>query len=317
MCVAAMCAIAAPAAAQVQTGDLRSRPHVAVTFATDPEVAVGTLGDRFGIRTVGATAAVPIFGEAPSQPLSDRRTFRLLLDGGFHAASSTLPFVVAQQTLSNGKGGVTGIHGLNRTNALVWSVDLGFAQARSATATTTSGSAARLLGRATGVHRQSESLTLIYGADYSYTSGKGRVVPVLGVQWRPNLGSTSIRITAPFDGVVLQRLNARVSVGGRVALQGNQYKFANNGQFPGNSDSLALSLREVRAGADASVRMTSMLFLVGEAGASTVRHLGAVDKKTEIYVPPTRTSPYFRIGLRLSLSTNPPWDDLLGSSDTN
>jgi hypothetical protein len=300
-----MLAIAPHAIAQDTYWGPQVGPSIAVIGGGVPATNLSdAAGQRYGFSDVGIRATVPVIGgwDWDNEQVSN---FRLLVHAGFSADSAILPYTPGHRELYALDAGVSGVHILNPTNQLTWSLSSGFAEDD----TSISSPKARVTGRLVGVHRTNKSLTLIYGGAYSFVLGRGRPLPVFGVLWRPHPGTT-VSVLGPFAGHLHQRVGRRLIVGAQAGLRGNQYHIAANEQFSSATNSLYLRVREVRLGGEAGVILNRSVALLGEAGVATARNLTFADGKTKLSSFSVGAQPYVSITLRYSFSRQGPWEDL-------
>jgi hypothetical protein len=281
-------------------------PSVSVSVGAVPTASTGNPGEQYGYRDAGLAVSVPIKGGWDWGP-GGALGFRLMAHAGFHTDSAVVPYRPDRRQLLSIDAGVSAIHVLSRDNQISWSVGAGIAQ----DSDTLSSPKLRLSGRVVALHRSSQTLTLLYGGAYTFLLGKGRMLPIFGVLWRPNPGTT-VHLLGPISGGIQHRLASRLIVGGQAGLRGNQYRIASTERFPSTSGDLLLRVRELRVGGSVRALVGRALALSAEGGVAAARRLAVVDGTTEKYSSTVGAQPYATIGLRISFSKQPRWDGLGG-----
>jgi hypothetical protein len=280
--------------------------RVAVSFGVLPAARTDS-GDTYDARQMTARVGIPLirprFGGG-----SDARRFGLTLNVGFRGVSARVPFFPDRRSLYDIEGGVSGFHVFGPDNQLLWAAEAGVAEDRAAPGSPRP----RLLGHVLGIRQQRPSFALIYGGAYSVALGKPRVLPVVGIIWRPS-SETTVSALGPFSASVHRRVGRALVVGGRAGLSGNQFRIPSVSQFGTSSDDLRLRVRDLRFGAEAGVRLHERLVFVVDAGVAMLGHLGVAEgnARTEIYSSRVGTQPYVTVGIRTFLGVSSPWD-LLG-----
>ena len=110
--------------------------------------------------------------------------------------------------------------------------------------------------------------------------GSRSVSASLGI---PLLGSRSVE-----EGKVSPSFVA----GFRVGADGNLYRIANDGAFPGQPSELNLRMTGLRAGAEASIRVATGAWLRLEAGVLAFRKLAVWDGDQEVQSTSVNPAPY-------------------------
>ena len=200
-------ATAALAAAQDDRASTGLAPNISVSFAAVPARDVGTTGQQYSARGGGIGVSVPLKGGWDWDG-TNVTGFHLLAHARFHVDSADVPYQAGTRTLYSGSAGVSAVHLLNSNTQLSWSLAVGIAEDRA----TMSDARVRVTGRLLVRKRSSDKVTLLYGGAYTFVFGKGRLLPVFGVLWRPGAG-TLVSIVAPFSARVRHQ-----ATGSRLSL---------------------------------------------------------------------------------------------------
>lgn len=292
--------MAASASAQDERWAPLFGPSLVVSAGGVPTAGLGASSGEYGYRAIAFGAAAPVMGgwEWDGGGISG---FRLMVHVRFQAESAEVPDRPDVRRLFSMEAGVSAIHVLDRDNQITWSAGAGAAEDRE----TLSSPKPRLVGRVIALHRRSDRLTLLYGGAYTFVLGKGRLLPVFGILWRP-LPGTTVSVIGPVSGRVIHRAGQRLVLSAQASLRGNQYHSVANG-----SDAY-LRVRELRLGGEVGVLLGRSMALFGEAGVATARRLTMALGATELWSDSAGTQPYVSIGLRVSFGTRARWDGLEG-----
>ena len=97
-------------------------------------------------------------------------------------------------------------------------------------------------------HHGRPGLTYIYGAGYSYIFGRGRLFPAFGLNWKID-EKRDLNFILPLLVRYGYKVSPTLKASLYSALFGNQFRFKNQGLYPGNSDTLYLHTVGFRLGA--------------------------------------------------------------------
>jgi Domain of unknown function (DUF6268) len=131
---------------------------------------------------------------------------------------------------------------------------------------------ARFSGMGFGTYRKTEKLMFIYGGVVSYQYGRRLAIPLFGVSWRyrPRWSLFSV---VPFLVKTTYTGSERYRLSFQLAVTGNRYRFSNEGDFPGEPETIFLRLRQARLGAEIEYHLTRDNSILGEAGVQNARTL--------------------------------------------
>ncbi|HXH28101.1 MAG TPA: DUF6268 family outer membrane beta-barrel protein [Candidatus Polarisedimenticolia bacterium] len=131
---------------------------------------------------------------------------------------------------------------------------------------------ARFSGLGFGTYRKTEKLTFLYGGVVSYQYGRRLTVPLFGVSWRYRSRWTLFSVV-PFLAKTTYTGSEKLRLSFQLAVAGNRYRFSNEGDFPGEPETIFLRLRQARLGAEIEYFVTRDTSFVGEAGVQNARTL--------------------------------------------
>jgi hypothetical protein len=121
-----------------------------------------------------------------------------------------------------------------------------------------------------GTHKIRESFTLVYGGAATYQFGRGLAIPVIGAVWWINPKWTLIG-ALPFSVAATYRIRDDLGLRLLLGFAGNRYRFANEGEFPGQPETVYLSTLQSRLTGEIEWKAGSAVSLYAQAG--TVRNL--------------------------------------------
>lgn len=155
-----------------------------------------------------------------------------------------------------------------------------------------------------GTHKVREWITLVYGGAATYQLGKGMAVPILGMVWWINPKWTLIG-TLPFSFSAGYRIRDDLALRLALGFAGNRYRFANDGEFPGQPETVYLSTLQSRLTAELEWKAGSAVSLYAQGGTTqTLQFVFSDDAGVggDKFVD-DRTEPtgYLRVGARFTL----------------
>jgi hypothetical protein len=118
-----------------------------------------------------------------------------------------------------------------------------------------------------GTHKVREWITLVYGGAATYQLGKGLALPVLGMVWWINPKWTVIG-TLPFSVSAGYRIRDDLALRLALGFAGNRYRFANDGEFPGEPEILYLSTLQSRLTAELEWKAGDAVSLYAQGGTT-------------------------------------------------
>lgn len=104
-----------------------------------------------------------------------------------------------------------------------------------------------------GTYRKRPNLTYIYGAGYSYIFGRGRLFPALGFNWKID-EKRDLNFILPLRARYVYKASPLLKASLYSAVFGDQYRFKNQGLYPGQPDTLYLHTVGFKLGAGAEYK---------------------------------------------------------------
>ena len=118
-----------------------------------------------------------------------------------------------------------------------------------------------------GTHKIREWITLVYGGAATYQFGRGLALPVIGMVWWINPKWTLIG-TLPFSVAATYRIRDDLGLRLLLGFAGNRYRFANDGEFPGQPETVYLSTLQSRLNAELEWKAGSAVSLYAQGGTA-------------------------------------------------
>ncbi len=266
-------------------------PHFFVSASGVPYADTKDVPGELGSRSFNASLGVPLLSSQSTENGKSSR-FQLVGDLRFRLASADADFLGGRRTLYAGGAGLSAHYAPGGKETFLLSAGIGAAE----DADTVSHPHGRVTALFLGTHRSSETFSFSYGGGYSYVFGRGRALPALGLVWRPD-EKWRVNVLLPFTAQARYRVSPGFSAGLRLGADGNLYQIANNGVFPGQPTELNLRMTGLKAGAEASVRVTNGAWLRLEGGILAFRKLAVWDGDREIQSTSVNPAPYGTLSL--------------------
>lgn len=156
----------------------------------------------------------------------------------------------------------------------------------------------RASGMAVGSFRKGESLWF-YGGGFTYHLGRPVPFPIFG-GWGHVSPNWTLAGIVPFLFQAGYKRSAAWDLKLFLKAAGNQYRYENEGEFPGEDEDLRLRLVQGRAGASMGWKLSRDFTLIAEAGALFGRRLVFSDGSEEILEAAIEPGGYARLMVRLS-----------------
>lgn len=279
--------LAPPASAQeMAPGWELVRPHFLLSASGVSNADTKDVPGELGSRSVNASLGVPLLGSRSVEEGKVSR-FQLLGDLRFRVTSADADFLGGRRTLYAGSAGLSAFFAPGGKETFLLSAGVGAAE----DADTASRPHGRVTALFLGIHRSSETFSFSYGGSYTYVFGKGRALPSLGLVWRPD-DRWRVNVLLPFSAHARCQVSPSFVAGFRVGADGNLYRIANDGAFPGQPSELSLRMTGLRAGAEASVRIANGAWLRLEGGVLAFRKLAIWDGDQEVQSTSVNPAPY-------------------------
>jgi len=220
--------------------------------------------DRYQDGSLALAGAIPLLGHGPTG-------WRLLAQfraEGELVQTAALPRV---ETISKDALGATVLYVSQRRDLYALYAGAGIGES---TATISSPT---LMPTAIGLGTyRSGALTWIYGGGFGYALGRSWLLPAAGVSWRAS-PTWTLSTLLPVDAEVRHALSASFALSLLVSVSGDLYRVANDGAFPGASDTLTVGLAQLRTGLRAQYKLGDRWALRAEVGVVGPRRLQITD----------------------------------------
>jgi hypothetical protein len=252
----------------------RSAISLSATGAAPRDVS--DLMGEYGERSLRADAAVSLYSRARVNA-TEPSLVRIQAQLAGEIAAPKVDFLQRDGRFYKASVGVTGFYLSPGSN--LYALYLGAAIAEEDA--TISSPTALPLALGFGTYRLGDSLAIVYGAGFTYAFGRGVALPLLGAMWRPS-ERWSLSALLPLVAGASYRVTDDLQLGVRLAVDGDQFRFANEGLFPGERDELTMRLAAGKLALHAIYRISRDLQLRAEVGALGPRRIRFTDGDREI-----------------------------------
>jgi hypothetical protein len=154
-----------------------------------------------------------------------------------------------------------------------------------------------------GTHKIRETFTLVYGGAATYQFGRGPVLPIIGGVWWINPKWTLVGIL-PFSVAAGYRVGDNLSLLMSLGFAGNRYRFSNQGEFPGQPETVYLSTMQSRLTAQIDWTAGRNVSLYAQAGTvRTVQFVFSEDSAIDsdkFIDDSTRPAGFLKAGVRFT-----------------
>ncbi len=289
-------ALTAPALLAQETGFgvERFASHVTLSLFGATKANLEDTAGSFRISTGSVDASFSLYSD-PAVPPRTFPSFRLVGNVGFLAGPADISFLTRRHTVYRADVRPAAIWAVSDRDIFLVSIGAGFSEDQETIRNPRLRATALVLGN----HRASETRSYQYGLAYSYVFGRGRLLPLAGFRWRP-APDWLVSAMVPFVISVRHGVSSGAAVGLLVAPHGNEVRFSNSGDFPGQPDTVHFRLRELKIGGEADLRIARSVLARLEAGALVARQLRFADGDNEFLKTSLRPAAYAQLTLRWS-----------------
>jgi Domain of unknown function (DUF6268) len=296
--VAAAALTAAPALAEDEFEFKLLRPTLSVSGLAEPNADFKDSDGQFKMNNLTLGANIPL-GGVHVNTTGDVIAHQFLLTTFLGTGSQTIdaPPLDLTPRLYTGLLAGSVLFGTRTGNLYYGSVGASFAEEDAAEG----GPRARPYGVFLGSYRNSHGVMFTYGAAFTYLFGRGLLLPAFGVVWSPN-PTWTISGFLPFSWRFTQKLNDKFRMNYLLNAAGQQYRFANDGNFPGQDSTVYESFKESHAGAEIEYHPTHDVALLGQAGFAVARRLSFANAGEDHFaVSDINAAPYIKLTARFAL----------------
>ena len=294
---------AAPARAQDEYEFKLLRPTVTVSALAEPNADFKDPDPQFAdgqFRASNFTLAANIpLGGVHLHTTGDLLAHQILLTAFAGTGSQTIDSPALDLTPRLYTGLVAGsvLFGTRKANLYYASLGASFAEEDAAPG----GPRARPYGLFLGTARNSHGVMFTYGAAFTYLFGRGLLLPAFGVVWSPN-PTWTISGFLPFSWRFSQKLNDKFRMNYLLYAAGQQYRFANDGNFAVSDSSVYESMKESHAGAEVEYRPSRDVVLLGQAGFAIARRLSFAEAGEDHFATTDiNAAPYIKLSARFAI----------------
>ena len=285
------------------------RPIVSVSALAEPDADFKDTDGQFKANNFTLSANVPL-GGVHVHPGGDVLAHQFLLTALVGSGSQTIdaPPLDLTPRLYNGVLAGSILFGTSKGNLYYGSVGASFAEEDDAEG----GPKARPYGLFLGSFRNSHGVMFTYGAAFTYLFGRGLLLPAFGIVWSPNQNWT-ISGFLPFSWRFSQKLNDKFRMNYLLTAAGQQYRFANDGNFPGQDTTVYESMKESHVGAEIEYHPSHDVTLLGQAGFAVARRLSFANAGEDHFATSDiNAAPYVKLTARFAIGKS--LIDQLGSA---
>jgi len=204
--------------------------------------------------------------------------YQFFASAQFASSSTEITFLSRDPELYNGGLRFTAVMLSRGLNMYVASVGAGFAEDQE----TIGDMKPRFSGLGLGTYRKGEKTTFIYGGVYTFTFGRGRVLPLFGVLWKLN-PSWSLGTVLPLSVRATYHPGEKGKLHLLLAPAGDEFRFSNEDpvEFPGEEDTVLLRLTGIKLGAEWEYKASSHFGFAVQGGVIGARRLKFVESQGE------------------------------------
>jgi len=242
------------------------RPRIDVLLESrgprEPEDAA-----RYTIGSARLAANVPL-GPTHLRPFSSLQGFQLLAQAQISAGTAEIAPLRREHHVYGGGLAITALLFSKAGHRYLVSVGAGFAEDEE----TISSLQARPVALGLGMHRLGERVHLVFGGAFTHVYGRPLAIPLLGAQWQPG-PRWKVEGILPVAVHLSWRSSARLTLRGHLRAAGDRTRWSNDGDFPGEPETLYLRARGGQATLGADWTVSSHLLLLAQAGTDGARGL--------------------------------------------
>jgi hypothetical protein len=296
--VAAALLTAAPARAQDEYEFKLLRPTVSLSAFAEPNADFKDADGQFRASSFTVGANIPL-GGVHLHTTGDLLAHQILLTAVGSTGAQTLdsPPLDLTPRLYTGLLAGSVLFGTRKANLYYASLGASFAEEDAAPG----GPKARPYGLFLGSARNSHGVMFTYGAAFTYLFGRGLLLPAFGVVWSPN-PTWTISGFLPFSWRFSQKLNDRFRMNYLLYAAGQQYRFANDGNFPGQDSTVYEHMKESHAGAEIEYHPSHDVVLLGQAGFAIARSVSFANAGEDHFASSDiNAAPYIKLSARFAI----------------
>jgi hypothetical protein len=271
------------------------RPVVSVSVIGEPDADFKDVDGQYGASGAMVATNIPL-GGVHLHPQGKVLGHQVFLTAGFGTTSQRFdtPFVDREPRLYNGVVAGSVLFASRKGNFYYGSAGASFAEEQD----TVGSPSPRPYALGMGTYRTSHTMMLVYGGAFTYLYGRGLLLPAFGIVYTPNTTWT-ISGAVPFSWRFTQKLTDSLRMNYLIWVSGQQYRFNNDDNFPGQDSKVYERVRERHLGAEIEYRATPDIALLGQVGVSGGRRLGFANAgESEFAASDINAVPYIKLTAR-------------------
>jgi hypothetical protein len=252
------------------------------TFTDDEDVVlpngITNLNDEeFGRGTLFLNTNIPL-GGTHLRPEGSIVGYQFFASAQFASSSTDITFLSRNPDLYNGGLRFTAVMLGKGLNMYVASIGASFAEDQD----TIGDMKPRFSGLGLGTHKKSEKTTFVYGGAYTFTFGRGRVLPLFGVMWKLN-SRWSLSTVLPLTVRATYHPGPNGKFHMLLTPAGDEFRFSNEDpvEFSGKEDTVFLRLTGIKLGAEWEYKASSHFGFAVQGGVIGARRLKFVESQGE------------------------------------
>ncbi|HEU4401345.1 MAG TPA: hypothetical protein VFT43_04500 [Candidatus Polarisedimenticolia bacterium] len=270
------------------------RPRVDVAFDRTASRPFEDVSGDYGTHSESLSALVPL-GGTHLRPGRDLLGYQLFAQAELATASPGISFLARQRRLETGALRFSGLF-LGRSKNLYWgSIGASVAEDEE----TIHDAKARFSAIGLGTHRLSGRVLLLYGGAFTHQFGRGLALPLFGAIWTLDPKWT-LTGALPFSVVARYRWRRDLDLRLRLTVAGNRYRVSNQGDFPGEPQTVFLRLVQTQMLGEVDWRAGRNVALLAQAGVVRTRKLAFANGNDDFIETGVRPAGYLKLAARFS-----------------
>ena len=280
---------------------------VSVGRTETPDRALKDTSGSYGNHSLNIHVSLPLFGnreklEGNKTKDSHVKFYQTSIHAGYTTGTTDIGVINQQRNFYSGSAGLGGLFYNGQNNIIQADANLGFsADQQSFEAHDV---APRFSGSFIIHHTSSPTLSLQYGAVFTYVYGRPMLLPVFGIRKKFSGSSWSVSGILPLNLQVTDRLNKNMGLSFFIRPSGDRFQIQNQNYFNSTATTLYMGLRQFEAGSSFYYRLSKSFSFDASAGyltAGTLKFTDASSSRTSLYQTGISSGAQFKLSLRYHL----------------
>ncbi len=267
-------------------------PRVGVSANAVRQKDFKDTGGQYSEAGAGIRSTLPLVASDLGNKQKDNSFYQLLVMAKADMERPNISFLSRTHILYKANAAISGIALTPGRNFYLLSLGLGFSEDDRTISQLNLRGNAFFLGSA----RASESLLFLYGLGFTYSTGKGLPIPLLGIQWDFEEDWT-LQILLPCYVRVQYQANEDLAFKAFVKASGDRTRFANEGAFAAKPDTVLFKSLDIRLGVEGDYRVLNHISLKGEIGALGYRQISFADDSGDFLSSQIKPAGYLKLAL--------------------